>query len=143
MNHVPIRLAAGLMITAFLLTGCSGQTGIKALDRDATSEDALPAFVTVPDPANRDTARLLATRDGVRYFIAESDDSQTACLAVVPPGDSPGWHAGCGQNTGPGKILELQGAGGATATLLADDSDPGKPEPGWTKLTENILVPDP
>lgn len=143
MKQVPARLATALMITAFLLTGCSGQTGIKALDRDATPEDALPAFVSVPDPANRDTARLLATRDGVRYFIAESDDSKTACLAVVPPGDSPGWHSGCGQNTGPGKILELQGAGGATASLLADDSDLGKLDPGWTKLTENILVPDP
>lgn len=135
---LPLLTAAGLAVV--LLSSCSSETGIKALDREATSEDALPTFVTVPEPANPDTARLLATREGFRYFVLESDDSKTACLAVVPPGEAPSWHVGCGQNTGPGKIIDLGGAGGATASLLADGSDTGKLETGWTQITDNILI---
>ncbi|WP_269936516.1 hypothetical protein [Arthrobacter sp. HY1533] len=140
-SSVSLVTASGLAL--LLLSGCSGQTGITALDRDATPEDALPAFITVPDPANRESARLLATRDGVRYFVAESDDSKTACLAVVPPGEPPNWVMGCGPNTGPGEILETTGAAMSSARLLADDSETEKLEPGWTKVTENILVRDP
>lgn len=133
-------VAAG--IAALLLSGCSGQLGITALDRDALPEDALPAFVTVPEPANQETARLLATRAGVRYFVAESDDSTTACLAVVPPGEPPNWFVGCGPNTGTGQIIESSGAGVPSTRLLADGSETGKLEPGWTKVTDNILVQD-
>ncbi|MDJ0318566.1 hypothetical protein, partial [Arthrobacter antibioticus] len=96
-----------------------------------------------PEPVNGETARLLATRDGVRYFVAESDDSKTACLAVVPPGEPPSWFVGCGPNTGTGQIVESAGAGVSSARLLADGSDTAKLEPGWTKVTENILVLDP
>lgn len=143
MKRSSVSLATTAGLALLLLSGCSGQAGIKALDRDATPEDALPAFITVPDPANRETARLLATRDGVRYFVAESDDSKTACLAVVPPGESPNWFVGCGPNTGAGQIIESGGAGVSSARLLADDSDTEKLESGWTKITENILVLDP
>lgn len=120
-SAVSLVTASGLAL--LLLSGCSGPTGIKALDRDATPEDALPTFIAVPDPVNRETARLLATSDGVRYFVAESDDSKTACLAVVPPGEPPNWFVGCGQNTGPGEITESTGAGMSSTRLLADDSD--------------------
>lgn len=142
MKRMSLSIVAAAGIAILLLSGCSGQTSIKALDRDATADDALPAFVTAPNPANTETARLLATRDGVRYFVSESDDSLTACLAIVPPGDSPSWHMGCGSNNGSDTIVELYGEGGAVATLLADDADTGKIEAGWTKIADNILISD-
>lgn len=141
MKFARVRFSAGLMATALLLAGCSGQAGIKALDRDATADDVLPAFVIVPEPANAETARLLATRNGIQYFAVQSDDLKTACLAVVQGDESTSWQMGCGQNNGSGKILDLQGAGSLSASLWADGSDTGTIEPGWIKLTDNVLVP--
>jgi len=137
----PLMAAAGTAV--LLLTGCSGHVGLKALDRAATPEDSLPAALAMPAEVNAATTRLLATKDGVRYFAAESDDARTACLAVVPPGEAPPWHVGCSAQTGPGQIVMLSVLNGALSTiLLADGSDTGMLEPGWTKIADNILVAD-
>lgn len=144
MNRVSLQLSAVAGIAILLLAGCSGQTGLKALDRTATPEDTLPAAVTLPNKVDRDSSRLLATRDGVQYFAAESDDAKTTCLAVVPAGKEPGWHVGCTESNGPGQIALGSGSNGELSTiLLLDGSDTGKLESGWTKIADNILVSDP
>jgi len=138
---LPIVVAAG--VAGLLLGGCSVPAGLKALDRAATSEDTLPAFVILPEGVSGSSARLLVTQDGVRYFAAESDDARTACVAVVPPGESPDWHVGCSDASGPGQIVTVSGQNGSlSTTLLADGSDTGKLVPGWTKIADNILVSD-
>lgn len=143
MKSTPLSFFAAAGLAVVLLSSCSSETGIKALDRAATAEDALPAFVTVAEPANPETARLLASHENIRYFILESDDSRTACLAIIPPGESPDWQVGCSENRGPGKIVELGKAGEATGILLGDGSDTGKIDTGWTQITDNILIPSP
>lgn len=138
---LPIVVAAG--VEGLLLSGCSGPAGLTALDRAATDDDTLPAFVNLPEGVNRSSTRLLATKDGVRYFAAESDDARTACVAVVPSGEGPDWQVGCSDAAGPGQIATVSGQNGTLSTiLLADGSDTGKLEPGWTKIADNIMVAD-
>ncbi|MHA7305116.1 hypothetical protein ACX80E_07710 [Arthrobacter sp. TMN-49] len=137
---LPLAAAAGIAV--LILSGCSGQAGLKALDRAATPEDKMPAIVSLPEGVNSDSIRLLTTKDGVRYFAAQSDDARTACVAVVPT-DVAGSHVGCGNGAGSGEIVTVSGMSGAfTTRLLADGSDTGKLESGWTKVTDNILVID-
>lgn len=139
---VSLVTAAGMAI--LLLSGCSGPAEIKALERAATPEDALPAFVTVQESANRDTSRLLVTKDGVRYFVIQSDDARTTCLARVPAGEAPNWLVGCGDTKNPGEIVNISSnispEGPVSTILLGDDSDTGKIESGWTKISDNILI---
>lgn len=129
-------------IAGLLLTGCSGQAGLKALQRDATPEDALPSSITLSEDVNRDSSRLLATKDGVRYFAVQSDDARTTCVAVVPP-DENDWHVGCGETRNSGEIINVSSAKGPYSTiLLGDESDTGKIESGWIKVSDNVLVSD-
>lgn len=143
MKRKALSLVTVAGIAIVMMSGCSSDTGIKALEREATPEDALPTFVTVQEPANPDTARLVATHEDTRFFILQSDDKKTACLAAIPPGNNPNWQLGCGQNNGPGEIFEMDAAGGAKATLLADGSDTGKVKTGWTQISDNVLIPSP
>lgn len=131
-------------IAVLLLGGCSEESGLKALDRAATPEDVLPSFVTLQEQVDRDSSRLLAARDGVRYFALESEDARTTCLAVVPSGAHPAWQLGCSDTRRSGEIVNMSAAKESLSTiLLGDDSDTGKIESGWTKISDNILVLDP
>lgn len=141
MKHFSLRFVGAAGIVLVLLTGCSGQAGLKVLDRAATVEDALPAIVPLPDQVNRDSARLLASKDGVQYFAAQSDDARTTCMALVPPGDASDSHVGCGDTKSAGEIVNMSSSEGAFSTiLLGDDSDTGKIESGWIKIADNILI---
>lgn len=142
MTRHPFPVITALVGAALLLGGCSGQAGLKALDRAATPEDKLPPGVTFQQDVKADSARLLATRDGVRYFAAENADATVACVIVVPPGGDPRWMAGCSTLNTTGRIVEVPSVGGAPSTMLiTDGSDTRKVESeGWTKVTENILV---
>lgn len=144
MKHAsfPFVVVAGL--AALRLSGCSGESGLRALDRAATPDDALPLFVTLQEQVDRDSARLLATRDGVRYFALQSDDARTTCLAVVPPGVDPEWQVGCGDARRSGEIVNMSSSKEQPSTiLLGDDSDTGKDEPRWTKIADNLPILDP
>ena len=144
MKHMSFSLVIAAGIAALLLSGCSGESGLKALDRASTTEDVLPAFVTLQEQVDRDSSRLLATRSGVRYFALQSEDARTACLAVVPSGTDPDWQLGCSEGRRSGEIVNMSSLKGSLSTiLLGDDSDTGKLEPGWTKIADNILVRDP
>lgn len=140
-ESVPICAAAGILV--LVLAGCSAPAGLRALDRDDSPQDALPAIVNVPADVNRNSSRLLATRDGVQFFALQSDDARTTCLATVSPGTVPDWHVGCGLTTRSGEIIKMASRNGSLSTiLLGDDSDTGKLEPGWSKIADNILVAD-
>ncbi|WP_427017501.1 hypothetical protein ACQCSX_02440 [Pseudarthrobacter sp. P1] len=142
MRRYPVPLIAAVIGASLLVGGCSSQAGLKVLDRASTPEDKLPAGVTLPQEVNADSARLLATKDDVKYFAAENDDVTVACVAVVPPGDVPQWIAGCSGLNVTGRIVEVSGLGGASSTMLVTDGfDTRALElDGWAKLTENILV---
>jgi hypothetical protein len=58
------QLVTAPLGTAILLAACTGAGGLKALDRAATAEDALPASVSVEE-ANPESVRLLADTGGV------------------------------------------------------------------------------
>ncbi|XAS67509.1 hypothetical protein V3C33_19140 [Micrococcaceae bacterium Sec5.7] len=64
-------------ITAALsLTACtSTPPRISALDREATTADVLPMRVPVMMRGEH-TTRLLAARDGIRYFVAQATKAQ-------------------------------------------------------------------
>ncbi|WP_449373140.1 hypothetical protein [Arthrobacter psychrolactophilus] len=129
MKKAPLVIAAG--IAALVLSGCSGQSGFKALDRAATPDDALPASITLEDSMNRDSSRLLVTDDGVQYFALQSDDARTTCVAVVPPGEASEWHLGCGDTRSSGEIIKISGPSGAYSTILqGDDSAAGTVQSG-------------
>ena len=142
MTRHPFLILATVVGAALLLGGCSGQAGLKALDRAATPEDRLPPGVTIQQDVKADSARLVATRDGVRYFAAENDDATVACVVVVPPGEDSRWIAGCGSLNTTGRIVEVSSVGTATSTMLITDGfETRKLESeGWAKVTENILV---
>lgn len=142
MKRRSFPLIAVVGIAGLLLTGCSGQAGLEALKRDATPEDSLPSSLSLPAEVDRDSSRLLATKDGVRYFAVQSDDARTTCMAVVPP-DENDWHVGCGGTTTSAEIVKVSSAKGPYSTiLLGDDSDTGKIESGWIKIADNVLVSD-
>ena len=142
MTRYPFPVIAAVAGTALLLGGCSGQAGLTALDRVATPEDTLPPGVTLQQDVKADSARLLATRDGVRYFAAENDDATVACVAVVPPGEDPRWIAGCSSLNTTGRIVEVSSVGSASSTMLITGGfDTRKLESeGWAKVAENVLV---
>ena len=150
MKRLPLPLVSAASIAVLLLGGCSGQTGLsgqvelKALDRPATAEDTLPAMVKLPEGMNVETTRLLVTHEGVQYFATESDDSRTACLAVVPVGGNAGWITGCNGGDNNGEIIMVSGHKGALPTkLVTDGFDSGTLESsGWIKIADNILVSD-
>lgn len=144
MKLAPYSLVVAAGLAALLLSGCSAESGLRALDRAAAPEDILPSFVTLQEHVDRDSSRLLATRDGVRYFALQSDDARTTCLAVVPPGEGPDWQVGCSDTRRSGEIVNMSSLKDQLSTiLLGDDSDTGKIEPGWTKIEDNVLVFDP
>lgn len=143
MKRVSLSFVAAAGIAILLLAGCSGQAGLEVFDRAATPEDSLPAAVTLPTEVNRDSSRLLATKDSVRYFAVQSDDARTTCVAIFPSDEDLDWHAGCGGTTGSGEIVKVSSAKGPFSTiLLGDHSDTGKIESGWTRIADNVLVAD-
>jgi hypothetical protein len=56
---------------------------ISALDREAGPADTLPEGI---QPFSREgyTARLLATSDGIRYFVSQNRDAVRTCLTMYP-----------------------------------------------------------
>jgi hypothetical protein len=142
MTRYTFPVITAVVGAALLLGGCSGQVGLKALDRAANPDDKLPPGATLQEDLKADSARLLATREGVRYFAAENDDATVACVIVVPPGEDPRWMAGCSTLNTTGRIVEVSSVGGASSTMLVTDGfDTSKLESeGWSKVTENILI---
>ena len=124
---------------ALLLGGCSNAAGIKALDRDATAEDALPEGFAFEELAEQ--PRLLATRDGVKYFVARGRTAGTACVVALPESDSKDGWAGCGPFSSDQVIVTTSGKDGTSTQLVRDGFDSKKLESeGWARVHENLLI---
>lgn len=139
------RIFAATILVAMVapLSACSSHTGIAALERPATPDDALPAEVMLGDTIDRDSARLLTTHEQNRYFAATSPHSTDACIIVVPSDSSSPWVAGCGLLGAPDIIVTASiTPGKSSASLVRDDADTRTQESeGWTRIHDNILIP--
>jgi hypothetical protein len=130
--------AAGLG-AALMLGGCSNPAGIKALDRGATAEDALPAAFAVDEFDGQ--TRLLATHDGVKYFAARGLKSGTVCVAAVPEADVRDAWAACGPLSSDPVIVTTSGSDGTATKLVVDGFDSQQLESGgWSKVHDNLLI---
>jgi hypothetical protein len=135
-----VIICIGAMLS---LSACSSHTGIQALERQPVPGDELPAGVDLEDTINRDSSRLLATHEQVRYFVAASPDSSEGCIIVVPPGADPRWFAGCSLLGATDVIVTASTTPGNSATLVRDDADTRALESeGWFRIHDNILIPD-
>jgi hypothetical protein len=137
------RIFAATILVAMMapLSACSSHTGIAALERPSTPDDALPAEVMLDDTIDRDSARLLTTHEQKRYFTATTPHSTDACIIVVPSDANSQWVAGCGL-LGATDIIVTASTGAKAATLVRDDADTRAQESeGWTRIHDNILIP--
>jgi len=140
MKRQLVSVCAAALGAALLLGGCSNAARISALDRDATAEDALPSGFSAENDAASETTRLLATHDGVKYFVSATD-AGGSCLFVVPEANPGLGSAGCKESpTTGGEIITVSGRV-SPAKLVTDGFDSKKLESeGWTKIHENLLV---
>lgn len=137
-------LAATILVGVMAsLSACSSQTGIAALEREATPEDALPAEVALSETINLDSARFLVSHEQNRYFAAVASTTTDACIIVVPHHDSSEWFAGCGLMGGSDVIVTASTtAGSRTASLVRDDADTrALVSEGWNRIHDNVLIP--
>jgi hypothetical protein len=137
-------LAATILVGVMApLSACSSHTGIAALERPSTPDDALPAEVMLDETIDRDSARLLTTHEQNRYFTATTPHSTNACIIVVPfDADAP-WVAGCGLLGATDIIVTASiTPGSQAASLVRDDADTRALESeGWTRIHDNVLIP--
>jgi hypothetical protein len=101
------QLVTAALGTAILLTACTGTGGLKALDRAATAEGALPASVSVAE-ANPESVRLLAGTGGVKYFGAKGENGSLGCIVVFPTAKPEKWGA-CASRPTNGEIVTVSG----------------------------------
>jgi hypothetical protein len=142
MNRYSVPLITAALGAAILLGGCTAASGIKALDRQATAEDKMPENITFGGTdVKTDSARLLAAKDGVKYFAAKNEDSHEACLVIAPEANPSLWVAGCGSFARGGEVVTVNSATGVSAVLLADGTDTGRwQSESWTKVHDNVLA---
>ena len=122
-----------------LLAGCSNAAGIKALDREATADDVLPEGFAVEELVGQ--PRFLATRDGVKYFVARGRTGATACVVAVPESDPNDAWAACGPLGSDQVIVTTSSEDGTSTQLVRDGFDSKKLESeGWTRIHDNLLI---
>lgn len=137
------RWAAAVTLTAAaaLLAGCT-PAGVPALERTATPSDVLPSGVTGTTGFDTDSARHVASRDGVEYYLAkQSGDDRFAgvCLVVTIPSEPQQWASSCGSGEwfglewAPGHVNAEFYRHGVTADVV---------KPGWSRIAENVVVQD-
>lgn len=142
MRRHKLSMIAVLAAAVVSMTGCSGEQGLKALDRPATDRDTLPSVV-VMGSANKtltDSFRLLAENDGYSYYVGQDVKQSVSCLVVVPAGDETAWAAACGDLSQGTHILALGlDKGRLNVRLVGDDADTKKLESeGATRIHQNI-----
>ncbi|WP_458112804.1 hypothetical protein M1D88_01155 [Arthrobacter sp. R1-13] len=142
MNRFRNRLVTLVIGLALLMSGCSVQNGLQALDRAATPDDTLPSGVALGEEVKAGGERLLATRSGVRYFAGENEEGTVACLAMIPSGADLSGSAGCGNQVASEQIVLVTDTGLALSAMLVKDGvDTSQLESaGWTRIHENVLV---
>jgi hypothetical protein len=135
-------LITAVLGAAILLGGCTAPSGLKALDRQATAEDKMPEGINFQGTeVNTENARLLASKDGVKYFAANNENTHEACLVIAPDASPSLWVAGCSSYARGGEVVTVKGPTGITAVLVTDGTDTGQLQSeGWTKVHDNVLT---
>lgn len=127
---------------ALSLAGCiSTPPRISALDREATSADVLPSHV--PEMMRTDhTTRLVAAKDGIRYFVAQATNAAYTCVTAFPDDRPDLWVTGCSDQSDSGKEIVRTGMNGVVSLVLVPDNyDSSQIEDeGFVAVHENILV---
>lgn len=137
-----ITAVAAAMAAALLLSSCTATPPhLSALDREATPADTLPEGVR-PFGPEAHTVRLVANDEGVRYFLGQTADAASSCLAVVPDNHPGQWAAGCGQTTDSDQeLVRTEVTGLVTAVLVPDNYDASQLiADGFTSVHQNIYV---
>jgi hypothetical protein len=134
---ITLTIAAALSLSACAPTPAR----ISALDREATGADVLPARV----PAmmrEEHTTRLLAAKDGIRYFVAQATDTANTCVTAYPDDRPDLWLTGCSDQSDPGKeIVRTAMNGVASVVLVPDGYDSSQTiKDGYEPVHPNILV---
>lgn len=146
MNRLGITTAAAAAVaTALALTSCTpAPPEISALLREATPADHLPEDVAMGELTQEELegVRLLATHRGIRYFVGQSDDKTTTCIAILPDGQPSSWLAGCGQAiNSQQEILRADMPGIVSVVLVPDNYDTsGLRQSGMQQIQENIVI---
>jgi hypothetical protein len=99
MKQHRLPFTTAILTGTLILTGCTAEASLKALDRTPSAEDQLPDGIRIwpENVVSTGDARLLTTHKGIKYFAAMSSDSKTACIAAVPENQAPeSWLGGCG-----------------------------------------------
>lgn len=124
------------------LTACtSTPPRISALDREATSADALPS--RVPEMMRSEhTTRLLAAEDGIRYFVAQATSAAYTCVTAFPDDRPDLWITGCSDQSDPGKEIVRTAMNGVVSVVLVPDNydSSSLQSEGFVPVHENILV---
>ncbi|WP_232084897.1 hypothetical protein [Arthrobacter sp. SO5] len=124
------------------LAGCSSYPGIAAVHRVAEARDDLPAEIVRADADQPSNFRLLVEQSGVKYFVSESDDYMSACIAAYPIDEPQQWTLACsGGITNEREIVTSSHIGQPTVKLVTTGFDTRTLETeGWKKIHENVLV---
>lgn len=133
-----------ILISGLLLSSCSDNSGLKALERPATPNDALPEGVNFGPETKLDKVLLVAEANGKKYFLGQDAQGLTACLATFPADNPAGWHTGCTTGgTREGELVKTSGPDQESSILVSDGYDTRELEAsGWTRIHDNILVSD-
>lgn len=141
-NDVRRRLAgiAAIFTAAVVLAGCA-TTQVSALERTAEPDDALPVNLTGSSGFDPATARHVATRGEVDFYLAKQtgDLVDGVCLVVTKEAEPLEWASSCsagewfGFTWAPGHVNAEFYRRGVTA---------GDVKPGWTQLSENVIAED-
>jgi hypothetical protein len=142
MNRYSVPLITAVLGAAILLGGCTAPSGLKALDRQAAAEDKMPEGINFQGTdVNTENARLLASKDGAKYFAAKNENTNEACLVIAPEASPSLWVAGCSSYARGGEVVKVTGPTGQSAVLVTDGADTGQLQSeGWTKVHDNVLT---
>lgn len=131
-------------ISGLLLTGCTSEPVFKALERPATTSDALPAEMSFSQDLQIEKVLLVAEENGKQYYLGQDADGHTICVAVYPNTKPAQGISAC--STGvprSGELLNATGPDQKSTILVSDGYDTSKIEnSGWKKIHENILTND-
>ncbi|VXC50605.1 conserved exported hypothetical protein [Arthrobacter sp. 9AX] len=138
------RITAAILsiATALSLSACAPTPArISALDREATAEDVLPAQIPAV-MGEQHTTRLLAAKDGIRYFVAQADNSAYTCVTGYPDNRPELWFTGCSDQSGPGKEIVRTARNGVASVVLVPDGYDSSAlvKDGFEAVHPNILV---
>ena len=132
-------VAALAMLALVSCTPEPQQPGMAILDRAASAEDEVPAFVDLKgkDPS---TVRLAADLGGFRFYLARPAQEAGFCLIQVAEAGKDRWGSACTTDGKPVLTTNLLGFG-SEAAVVADGEDTGDlVGQGYALIQDNILI---